>query len=81
MQSGKVQLYGFIRRMKRLLDFTTNEGAAKFYTDTMLDAESATHYISKSTEREIDEEGYYTPRKRATPNKADSPEEYKKISP
>ncbi len=50
--------------MKRLLDLTTNEGAAKFYMDTMLEAESAIHDISKSTEREIDERRLLHPAKK-----------------
>ncbi len=44
---NRVKLLGCIRRMNRLLQFTTHEGAAKYYTDTLLEAEAKLIIIQK----------------------------------
>ncbi len=66
--SAQMQLYGCIRRMKRLLDFTTNEGTAKFYMETLLMAESALHKLDRRENPKVDDEGYFTPKRRISLN-------------
>ncbi len=54
--------------MERLLDFTTNEGAVKFYMETLLMAESALHKLDCRENPKVDDEGYFTPKRRTSLN-------------
>ncbi len=54
--------------MTRLLDFTTNKGAAKFYMENLLMAESALHRLNCRENPKDDDEDYFTPKRRISLN-------------